>query len=299
MFMRIKNRLNRLAKDYIRAQGPDASDFHGRIRLAHQCRDSDVIPKISDAGTYKMVNGEKVLVMHNGVVVASQGYCGQWMDDLIIGLKGCHEPQEEKVFHELLKHIPDDATMLECGCYWAYYSLWFLHGKPKRKAFLYEPSDEYAKVAKKNLALNNQDVTVERGYINDHDTNEPFFDENTNAYVQIPGISIDGFMKQKNLSHLNIVHSDIQGAETAMLRGGKETFSNHRVDYIVISTHGEEHEKCLALLDVYKYRIIAEHSIDQSYSTDGLIVAASPKAPWFEKIHIKSRWPLLHMLGLA
>ena len=63
--------------------------------------------------------------MHNGLRVLYGRYYGSWVNEIISQLKGVHEPQEERVFYEVLKHIPAGATMVEAGCYWGYYSMWF------------------------------------------------------------------------------------------------------------------------------------------------------------------------------
>ena len=64
-------------------------------------------------------------IMHNGIRVLAGGYYGAWMQDLITRCKGVHEPQEEVVFAEIMKHLSDDATMIELGGFWSYYSIWF------------------------------------------------------------------------------------------------------------------------------------------------------------------------------
>jgi hypothetical protein len=68
----------------------------------------------------------RVQVMHNGIRVLADGYYGEWMTRLIELCSGCHEPQEERVFHEVMARIPAVATMIELGGFWAFYSLWFL-----------------------------------------------------------------------------------------------------------------------------------------------------------------------------
>jgi hypothetical protein len=45
--------------------------------------------------------------------------------EIVKRLWGHHEPQEEKVFHEVLKQIRPGGVMIELGAYWGYYSLWF------------------------------------------------------------------------------------------------------------------------------------------------------------------------------
>ena len=58
--------------------------------------------------------------------------------------------------------------------------------------------------------------------------------------------------------------------------GAKKTLTSNKVDYLFISTHGYLHKKCIKKVKAYGYKIICEHSIDESFSADGLIVAKSP-----------------------
>ena len=62
------------------------------------------------------------------------------MTQIIERLKGHHEPQEEKVFHEVLKAVAPGSTMIELGCYWAYYSLWFQKAVKNARNFMIEPA---------------------------------------------------------------------------------------------------------------------------------------------------------------
>jgi hypothetical protein len=75
---------------------------------------------------------------------------------------------------------------------------------------------------------------------------------------------------------LHVLHADIQGAELDMLTGAAAALSAKRIDYIFISTHDECHVPSIERLRSHDYRILAEHSIAESSSADGLIVAVSP-----------------------
>ena len=65
-----------------------------------------------------------------------------------------------------------------------------------------------------------------------------------------PNFALTTSLKKKQLSHVAVLHSDIQGYELEMLRGARQLFSERRVDYVFISTHGIWlHLKCLDFLD--------------------------------------------------
>lgn len=110
-----------------------------RTLMTITCRDSDHIPKVANAGRTVMWEGERVQIMHNGIKVVYGGYNGDWMAHIIRGLQGHHEPQEEAIFHTLLRYIRNRGLMIELGAYWGYYAQWFLHEIPESTAICIEP----------------------------------------------------------------------------------------------------------------------------------------------------------------
>src|SRR4030095_1193616 len=101
-----------------------------RSLMTISCRDTDVIPKVSGAGSLVWRGSERLQRMHNGVEVVYGGYHGAWMAHVIRGLNGHHEPQEELLFHVLLRYVREAALMVELGSFWAYYTQWFLKSIP-------------------------------------------------------------------------------------------------------------------------------------------------------------------------
>ena len=98
--------------------------------------------------------------MHNGLRMVAGGYYGDWMTGIIERLRGHHEPQEEAVFREILKHVPPAASMLELGGFWSYYSLWFKsQHSQQRQAYVIEPHPNHIAIGRANAALNDHDVT--------------------------------------------------------------------------------------------------------------------------------------------
>ena len=89
---------------------PMLAPIEERIQMATVCRDADNVPKVPDAGSVVTTqDGTRVQMMHNGLLVIADGYCGSWMTDLIARCRGHHEPQEERVFHEILSRLPDNS----------------------------------------------------------------------------------------------------------------------------------------------------------------------------------------------
>jgi len=218
--------------------------------------------------------------MHNGVKVIKDGYCGSWTTDLIYGLKGHHEPQEEKVFHEVLKYIPSQASMIEIGSYWAYYSLWFAKAIQGATNYLIEPVAIRSEVGRQNFELNDFPSFIFQGYVGHYDPQDV-------DGKDLPKIELDEFLRENGIDHVAIVHSDIQGAEYEMLQSAKASMEQGRIDFFFVSTHGQEiHDLCLSFLVAHQYDIIAEHSPEESFSCDGLIVGKRSGVDGPEEVEI-------------
>src|SRR5262245_9577736 len=143
---------------------PIVASGRERIEMTVRCRDSDPIPKVEHAGEVVDVGGQQVQIMHNGVTVVAGGYYGAWMTEVIQRLRGHHEPQEELVFHEILKLVPASAVILELGGFWSYYSLWFLNSHPAtRRAFVIEPDPNHLGIGEANARLNERCITFVQG----------------------------------------------------------------------------------------------------------------------------------------
>lgn len=227
--------------------------------------DADDIPKVEGAGEIFEEEGVRYQLMHNGVKVLERCYYGAWMTDIIYALRGHHEPQEEKVFHEVLKWIPKGATMLELGAYWCYYSLWFSTVILDANNYVMEPHAENLEVGKKNFKLNHKKAHFLNAYLGL---------TSLGKFMGVRRLSVDEFLNENKIDQLAILHADIQGGEHDMLLSSVEAIKMKKIDYFFISTHGSKvHKACRDFLLMSDYMIIAEHEKHQSCSGDGLIVA--------------------------
>jgi FkbM family methyltransferase len=224
--------------------------------------------------------------MHNGVKVVAGGYHGKWMMRVIHELRGHHEPQEEKVFYEVLKHVRPDALMVEVGSFWAYYSLWFRQGYANRKNYLIEPDPKKLALGQKNFVLNGFTGDFTHGYIPTQELRQEILKEWESRKSKIQPIYLDQFAQEKGIEFIDILHADIQGAELSLLKGARRLISKGRIGYVFLSTHSDRHEPCLEFLHKHTFEVIAEHSVKESASADGLIVAQSAHVPKVEPIFI-------------
>lgn len=246
-----------------------------RLSDTVRCTDNKYIARVSDAG--KVIRGKQI--MHNGLKIHLGSYYGPEVAIVLQKNKGVHEPQEERVFAEVLKVIPKGGTMIELGSFWSFYSMWFNSEVEKANNYMVEPDTFNMGCGKRNFILNNMKGDFTNAFVG-----------KSSIEGNPPTICIDNFMKDKNIDFVNILHSDIQGYEYDMLQGAKKTIDSNKVGFVFVSTHSNEvHAQCLNFLKEHDFFIIAEHDLDNTYSQDGLIVASSPITSWKKKISISKK----------
>jgi FkbM family methyltransferase len=252
-----------------------------RASLTIGCRDAESIPKVPDAGRVEILEDGPVQIMHNGLKVAYGGYYGDWMANIITGLRGHHEPQEERVFHELLRYCRPRSWILELGAFWAYYTMWFMRAVPFGSGVCVEPDPRHLEVGKLNLRLNGLNPAFEHAAVGSRDVPDTTFETENGATVTIPTVTVAGLMTAHAIPAVEILHLDIQGGEAAVLESCAPLFDLRRIRFVVCSTHHSSisgstttHADCLAFLRSHGANIICEHNVDESFSGDGLIAAA-------------------------
>ena len=276
-----------------------AKDIAFRISMTTSCRDSDCITKVQNAGLCFSDPESQcdVQIMHNGLRVVKGGYYGDWMSTIIADLRGHHEPQEELLFSKILSRIGENATMIELGSFWSYYSLWFLKGfSTTRRAVCVEADPKHIEVGQKNADLNGLTPIFVNGFATHTSTNDSIpFETEKSGVIRIRGWSVTDLMREHHLDTLDILHVDTQGAELEVLRGAQSKIRNGEIRFLVISTHSYEicgdplmHQRCLTWLTKENAHIICEHDVHESFSGDGLIVAsfAEQDRDWVETISL-------------
>ncbi len=280
-----KDKTNRMKLSYLLDQNIDLMEgvnerarehWAERIDDVLQAEDNADIPRHSAAGTF--VDGK--LVMHNGIKTDPLSYYSFPMTKMLIDNKGVHEPQEEKVFQEVLKHIAPDAplTMLELGAYWSFYSMWLLTLFPQARCIMVEPNRKFLHYGKRNFRLNHlkgKFIHAGIGKAKDHALNIT---------------TVDEICRKNGIEFIDILHSDIQGFEEEMLQGSEAMLSGNRVGYVFISTHSNElHADCRERLLKYDFKLVADVNKDESYSWDGLLVMKSPQYEGLEHVDVAKK----------
>ncbi|MBI1857015.1 FkbM family methyltransferase [Candidatus Saccharibacteria bacterium] len=289
--MKISRRKSRTPIDPIaqlNAINPWRKDIAQRIEMTISCHDCDYIPKVKYAGNVEVCKGKEVQILHNGLKVISGGYHGDWMKEIITKLNGHHEPQEEKLYYEVLKRLKGAPTILELGSFWSYYSLWLLYQFKNSRALACEPDPVNRKIGEANAAINGlaDRITFIDSAAGNEDGKKIEFTLDSDPSQKKQSIirSVDSLVKEKHIKKIDILHMDVQGVELNALQGAIESIKEDKVRFIFISTHHYTfshdpmtHQKCKQfLLDNGAY-IISSHNILESFSGDGLIVASFDK----------------------
>lgn len=259
---------------------PPIQDERFRIEMTVGCGDAASIPKVLGAGRIMRRDGCEVQLMHNGVTVVAGGYYGDWMTEIIRRLSGHHEPQEEAVFHEIMKHMPESPTMIELGAFWSYYSLWCLQVRPAARVIGVEPDPHHLDIGKQNARLNGREIDFVNALAGGETLPPRPFQTEKSGLVELPQVSVPDIMGSRGLKQLDILHCDTQGAETAVLTSCFELLKEGAIRFCVVSTHHHRisgdpltHQRCVAIIEQAGGQILAEHDVAESFSGDGLIAA--------------------------
>jgi FkbM family methyltransferase len=263
-------------------------DFRTRVAITISCTDADHLPRVEQAGEVIDHPSGPVQIMHNGVLVEEGCYYGTLTGEIIRCLRGVHEPQEERVFAELMKRLaettPTDRapTMIELGSFWAYYSLWFLNDFPNGRSICLEPDAHHLEVGKRNFETNGRTGTFINAAIGvGGGSIQGFVTETNPTPVDMPSHDLESLLAACEIAEVDVLLSDIQGGEVPLLIRASERLRQGAVRFLVVSTHdlsitgsASTHQQVLDILLWSGAHIIAEHSVSESYSGDGLIVAS-------------------------
>jgi Methyltransferase FkbM domain len=243
----------------------EANDLLGRFREVVSDPINVLIERVPLAGVVH--NNEVYLLNGNRVPISGAGAYYAGFSQLLVINRGVHEPLEEFVFQELVKHLPPAPQMIELGAYWAHYSMWLKKLRPQATTIMVEPDPTCLAAGRNNFARNG------------------FVGEFIQAVVSRLGWKVDEFMSGREIDRIDILHVDIQGFELEMIAGAHDALANARINYLFISTHTQQiHHKTIEILKQYGYRIEVTSDFDlQTTSYDGFVFASSPQVnPLFD-----------------
>lgn len=256
-----------------------------RVLLTVSCGDCDDLPKVAEAGEVVDRDGTAVQVMHNGVVVEAGGYFGPWMAEIIRCLRGHHEPQEELVFASVVERLvangPAAPSVVELGAFWAYYALWALHELPQARVVALEPDPANLELGRRNFALNGRSGTFVHGVMGRDPGVVQQFELNGGSTTRVQQYDLATLLAETGHSRVDLLLCDIQGGEAFIFGQAADLLRAGAVRFVIISTHHHSisgdpltHQTLLAKLRGLGAHVIAEHTVGESCSGDGLIAVS-------------------------
>ncbi|AZO59048.1 MAG: hypothetical protein E5X23_27245 [Mesorhizobium sp.] len=255
-----------------------------RTIMTSSCNDCVSVPKVQDAGRILDTPNGPVQMMHNGVRVRAGGYHGDWMAQIIRALRGHHEPQEELVFHHLLRYARHNSLIVELGAFWCYYTLWYLHEIAGASAICIEPDPNNLQLGRDNASLNGLEhrISFHNACVGgDGLESHELRCESDGQLRMVPCLDMAGVSRLTNDRTIEVLHLDVQGAELPFIRSMAPAVERRSLRFVVVSTHHSSisgsrttHADCREALLDFGAVILAEHDVQQSYSGDGLITAS-------------------------
>ena len=159
---------------------------------------------------------------------------------------------EPEVVRSIQAHVMPGTTVLDIGAQSGFYSLLLsrLVG-PTGIVFAFEPLPANFRILEENLNLNKaQNVTIRREAVSDHSGEisfafphdevslvaGPVLESDNLGTFQVPAISLDDFVRQTG-QPIQFIKMDVEGAETAVLRGAIQALKASHPSMVVELHH--------------------------------------------------------------
>jgi hypothetical protein len=147
-----------------------------------------------------------------------------------------------------------------------------------------EPDPVYLEVGRRNFALNglSEAATFVHGALGAKPGDPLVFTaESTGAPVSVVQHDLRSLMKLAGVDRVDLLLADVQGAEEVLLARAGGDLATGRVRFLIVSTHHHSisgdpltHQRALSRLTEAGAHVIAEHSVSESFSGDGLIAVS-------------------------
>jgi FkbM family methyltransferase len=178
--------------------------------------------------------------------------------------------------------------------------MWFQHALPGATTIMVEPDPANLDVGRRNFALNGMTGTWIQAAVGfEHGGSVWLPCESDGRTRRVPTVSIAGLMEDQGLDRMDLVLCDTQGAELHVLETSRDALRQGRVRFLLVSTHHHmfsgdplTHQRCLAFFQDLGAHVVAEHSVSESCSGDGLIAVSFDPADddlVVEVSHVRSK----------
>lgn len=204
--------------------------------------------------------------------------------------KNVHEAEEEDIFIETIRSLPERACFVNIGSAIGYYPILAKKLSPSLTIHVVEPLEKHRKFFLENIDLNRlntedfilhkEPISTVSGYQNFidlgygsqlqlHQNQTPAANAKT---TQLKTISLQELMERIG-SSIDFLQMDVQGIEADILRSGQNVLGQGTIKNILIGTHGKTiHNDCVEILKHFGYKIIVSNP-NTTEQPDGIILA--------------------------
>ena len=169
------------------------------------------------------------------------------------------EPSTNGEYYLLKTFGHDWKLAIDIGANIGEYTERILLNSPKARIVSFEPNPEAASSIKKSPRVNVEVMAVgeKKGSLaininTDDSTQSSSYRKNAHTKViKLPQTSLDSYIKDNNLKHIDFIKIDTEGHELSVLKGAKKILKNRQADYIQFEYGGTYKDAHTTLAMVY------------------------------------------------
>jgi len=180
---------------------------------------------------------------------------------------------EEEVYERYCRPRKGDIV-IDVGAYIGFFTMKMARlVKPSGQVISIEPDPENYKLLVRNIKLNHLTnvVPLRMALVDKEGFSKLFFNEEYlsghsimfrvgKRFVKVPTMTLDKLIKKLNLTRVDFIKIDAEGAEYAILKGGENTLKVNDVRLAIEAAHDETiKRKCIAFLKNLGYKVVEEY----------------------------------------
>ena len=146
----------------------------------------------------------------------------------------------KQLIHDIAQEVYDPPVMLELGAAKGEYSTYFNQELPSSTNICVEIRDSQADYIRGSLPSS----IVYSGYCGTRKHLGEALEVDNNTGLTPTKINLKDIFAENNIKHVNVLHMDIQGSEISILEELLNDKLLHKIEYLLISTHGRNTEDC-------------------------------------------------------
>ena len=146
----------------------------------------------------------------------------------------------KQLIHDIAQEVYDPPVMLELGAAKGEYSTYFNQELPSSTNICVEIRDSQADYIRGSLPSS----IVYSGYCGTRKHLGEALRVDNNTGLTPTRINLKDIFAENNIKHVNVLHMDIQGSEISILEELLNDNLLHKIEYLLISTHGRNTEDC-------------------------------------------------------